>query len=146
MDFNAWIYIAAGIELILLVLSCVCANTIKKNFGDEGGKELKKWHYSFTDTIYSFFITIISLFPLLGMLGTVIALIDIGSVFATDTAGSDMGSIKSAFFLALDSTELGIICSIIFKLLNTFFQRSIEDQIAKAKEYCDTKVIKNEQK
>ena len=78
--------------------------------------------------VITFFIGIITIFPLLGMLGTVVALIAVGANFQNGS-NIDVGK----FFLALTSTAYGIIFSIIFKLLNFAVQPFIENQISKAK-------------
>lgn len=62
------------------------------------------------------------------MLGTVVALIAVG----VDLQNIDNIDV-SKFFLALTSTAYGIIFSIIYKLINSFVQPFIENQISKAK-------------
>lgn len=57
----------------------------------------------------------ISIFPLLGMLGTVIGLLGL------DLASGDMDNIKNNFFIALTSTAWGIIFSVIFKVAHACF-------------------------
>ena len=69
---------------------------------------------------YTIFLTIISIFPLLGMLGTVFGLL-----------GLDLacGDIKNNFFIALTSTAWGIIFSVFYKILDAVFLEDIESQI-----------------
>lgn len=78
---------------------------------------LKKWH--------NIFITLISFFPLLGMLGTVVALLKLDLTEAND-------SVKNNFFDALTSTAWGIVFSLGFKGANAFIETEIQDYIDKA--------------
>ncbi len=118
---------------IFAALSVILALGVSRHF-KKGGSDLKAFNYYMLDVIYTLFITIISLFPLLGMFGTVKSLIGLGGVFQ---AGGDVGGIKSEFFLALTSTALGIIFSVIFKMINALFQPFVENQIDKARKSLD---------
>ncbi|MBR1723880.1 MAG: MotA/TolQ/ExbB proton channel family protein, partial [Ruminococcus sp.] len=82
-------------------------------------KKLTTWHTVFT--------TAITIFPLLGMLGTVASLISVGQVDFSATA--DMSAIKSSFFQALTYTAWGIIFAIGFKIANSFIQSDIDDNL-----------------
>lgn len=147
---NWYIMVAAAIAIFFLICSLVIGSSIDKNFERSNEKLLKSNIYSWDSVCYEFFITIISFFPLLGMFGTVKALINLGPIFqsmeSVTGTESSMNSLKSDFFLALTSTAWGIICSVIFKCINALVQTKIENQIAKAKKYCDAQVMKNEQK
>jgi biopolymer transport protein ExbB/TolQ len=59
------------------------------------------------------------MFPLLGMLGTVISLIPMVNLIGTETTG--------AFFAALTSTFWGIVAALVFKFLDSFLSYKIED-------------------
>ena len=74
---------------------------------------------------YSFFTTLITLFPLFGMGGTVIALLNLD--FSETEEG--MESIKNNFFNALTSTAWGIFFSIVFKCLNAYVASRVNDTI-----------------
>ncbi|UUX34502.1 MotA/TolQ/ExbB proton channel family protein [Fundicoccus culcitae] len=64
---------------------------------------------------YVIFINICAIFPLMGLLGTVISLIPM------------VGTMETAlFFAALTSTFWGIVFAIIFKALNGFLQAKVE--------------------
>lgn len=76
---------------------------------------------------YSLFITLISIFPLLGMFGTVLALLSL------DLASGNMDLLKENFFSALTSTAWGIIFSVIFKIINSFSSSYIETQLEDGK-------------
>lgn len=73
---------------------------------------------------YTLFITFISIFPLLGMLGTVLALLglDMSSADAINDA-------KNNFFSALTSTAWGIIFAVVYKIINARFFADVEDLI-----------------
>lgn len=71
---------------------------------------------------YVLFTTIIAIFPLLGMLGTV------SSLLGLDMSNSEaINNAKDSFFYALSSTFLGIIFAIFFKWLNARSLYDIED-------------------
>ena len=80
--------------------------------------------YRKINTNYTLFITLISIFPLLGMLGTVLALLglDMSSAEAISNA-------RNNFFGALTSTAWGIIFAITFKIINARFFSDVEDLI-----------------
>lgn len=68
---------------------------------------------------YAFYYNITAMFPLMGMLGTVLALIPLVN---------SMGEVNiSSFFAALTSTLWGIIFALIFKFLDSFVSYKIED-------------------
>ena len=85
-------------------------------------RALKKWH--------NVFITLISFFPLLGMLGTVIALLRLDISAADD-------SVKNNFFNALTSTAWGIVFSLVFKGLNALIETDIDDFIDKSEKIIE---------
>jgi len=68
---------------------------------------------------YSFYTNFTTMFPLLGMLGTVISLIPMVKLMGTETSG--------AFFAALTSTFWGIVAALVFKFLDSFISYKIED-------------------
>lgn len=128
---NWYIIVAACLTVIFLAVSLYFSSLIAKYFENSNGKKLKVGIYYFLDAMYTLFITFISIFPLLGMLGTVISLINLGNVF--NSSNPDLDQIKSKFFLALTSTAWGIIFAVFFKIVNSFCQSYIENQIDKAK-------------
>ncbi|MBE6873406.1 MAG: MotA/TolQ/ExbB proton channel family protein [Ruminococcus albus] len=79
---------------------------------------------------YSLFTTSITIFPLLGMFGTVIALLNLK--FAS--AETNMEDIKNNFFNALTSTAWGIVFSVAFKSVNAFIVSSVNDTITRIHE------------
>lgn len=81
--------------------------------------------------LYTLFVTLISIFPLLGMLGTVFGLLGL------DLTAGDMNNIRDNFFIALTSTAWGIIFSVIFKVIHAWFADYIEEQIELSKKLTD---------
>lgn len=71
-----------------------------------------------SEGFYAVFINLTAIFPLLGILGTVISLIPMVS---------DMANMQQNFFAALTSTFWGLVFAIIFKLLDSFLSSRIED-------------------
>lgn len=90
-----------------------------------------KFLNSWLNVTYTLFITFISIFPLLGMLGTVMALLGL------DLSVGDMTNIKNNFFDALTSTAWGIIFSVFFKIIHAPFANYIENQIEDSKKMSD---------
>ena len=80
-----------------------------------------------TSRSYSLFLALISVFPLLGMLGTVLGLLGL------DMAAGEMENIKNNFFMALTSTGWGIIFSVFFKLLSAWFLDDVDSLTESAK-------------
>lgn len=132
---NWYILLGALAALIFLGSSLYFSCSVRKTFSETSGESLKRRVYYFLDVSYTLFLTLISLFPLLGMFGTVYSLIGLGDVFSSENA--DLNAIKPQFFLALTSTAWGIIFSVIFKLIGSCFQPFIENQIEKAKKLLD---------
>ncbi len=98
----------------------------KVKLSDDDKKKIRR-QGQICGILYNIFITIITMFPLLGMFGTVSGLLGL------DLANGDMENIKNNFFIALTSTAWGIIFSIIYKLLNAIFGEFIENKINVAK-------------
>lgn len=132
---NWYILLAALFDCVCLCSALYFANSVRKTFSETGGNALKSRVYYFLDISYTLFLAVISLFPLLGMFGTVVSLIGLGGVFGSENA--DLNAIKPQFFLALTSTAWGIVFSVIFKLIGSLFQPFIENQIDKAKSVLD---------
>ena len=116
------IFVMAGISLCLLFVVLSIKSRLNKEITK--GNETKMCNL--LDVLYTVFIVMISLFPLMGMFGTVCALITL------DISGASE-DLKSNFFQALDTTGMGLIFAIIFKFVNSIFQSGIEECLAKAK-------------
>ncbi|SDA16871.1 MotA/TolQ/ExbB proton channel family protein [Ruminococcus sp. YE71] len=72
---------------------------------------------------YSLYSGITSVFPLLGMFGTVKSLLDLPSL----TSG-DITAVQGSFFTALTSTAWGIIWAVVFKIFGSAIAPGIEDR------------------
>jgi len=68
---------------------------------------------------YALYENLTTMFPLLGMLGTVISLIPMVNAIGSETSG--------LFFSALTSTFWGIVCALVFKLLDASISYKIDD-------------------
>ena len=88
-------------------------------------------------TAYSIFAASITLYPLLGMFGTVVSLINVGSVdFSQMTESLD--AVKSNFFTALTSTAWGIIFAAVLKIFNAaFIEPEVEDDLDRLDEIAE---------
>lgn len=71
-----------------------------------------------TGRLYSLFVNLTGIFPLLGILGTVISLLGLVS---------DMSDVTGNFYGALTSTFWGLVFAIIFKFLDGVISPMIED-------------------
>ena len=126
--------IAAIITLVLLVLSLIFARAISKRlvmWRANRNVSFSRFLNSSLNISYTLFTTFISLFPLLGLFGTVTALLGL------DLSAGDMVNIKNNFFNALTSTAWGIIFSVLFKLVHAPFANYIENQIEDSKKMSD---------
>lgn len=75
--------------------------------------------------------TMVQIFPLLGILGTILAI----AQTAFQSGGKiDVSSLSNAFVLAMDTTILGITFSILFMIVESTFQPKIERVINESNE------------
>lgn len=121
-----YILICAVITLFLFSLTIFSSYTIKRHHPKWRQREdlnFPGWSHRFLTVVYSLFLTLVSLFPLLGMLGTV------ASLLTLDLSTGNMAGVRNNFFNALTSTAWGIVFSIIFKVLNACVSDFIENQI-----------------
>lgn len=76
--------------------------------------------------------TIVQVFPLLGILGTILAI----AQTAFSSGGQfDVTQLSSAFVLAMDTTIFGILFSVIFMVVESTFQPKIERVINESMDY-----------
>ncbi|MBP3857357.1 MAG: MotA/TolQ/ExbB proton channel family protein [Ruminiclostridium sp.] len=82
-----------------------------------------------SDRFYSLFVNITGIFPLLGILGTVVSLLGLVS---------DMENVTGNFYGALTSTFWGLIFAIIFKFLDGMISPVIESNEKSVRMYLET--------
>ena len=71
-----------------------------------------------SESLYAVFVNVTAIFPLLGILGTVLSLLPMVA---------DLSNMQMNFFAALTSTLWGLIFAIVFKLLDGFLSSRMED-------------------
>ena len=71
-----------------------------------------------SEDLYSLFANVTSIFPLLGILGTVVSLLPMVS---------NLSDMQTNFFAALTSTFWGLVFAILFKFLDGFLASRMED-------------------
>lgn len=82
------------------------------------------------DRFYALFVNITGIFPLLGILGTVVSLLGLVS---------DMENVTGNFYGALTSTFWGLIFAILFKFLDGIISPEIESNEKNVRLYLDSK-------
>lgn len=100
--------------------------SLRKEFGKNASKisqrSLYNRHYKI-EIYASVMSALVQVFTLLGILGTILAI----AQTAFQTGGKiDVSSLSNAFVLAMDTTILGIVFSIIFMVIESTFQPKIE--------------------
>ncbi len=85
---------------------------------------------SSADRFYSLFVNITGIFPLLGILGTVVSLLGLVS---------DMENVTGNFYGALTSTFWGLIFAIVFKFLDGLISPEIESNEKSVLMYLENK-------
>ena len=142
LSFDFIIFLLAGLNIFILVKTSIYSKQLYKTLnpycwipgGETSLREIQekfaqqKDKSSETDiiqlrrkmnTYYVIYENLTAIFPLLGLLGTVVSLLPLVG---------DMGEIVTGlFFSALTSTMWGIIFAIVFKALNGYLSSSIED-------------------
>lgn len=86
-------------------------------------KELKIGDLKF---FYYAYVEIISIFPLLGMLGTVASLLS----FSNQLQDGNLDAVKQNFFSALWTTFAGLVCAIVFKAIHALISSKVENRQA----------------
>ena len=119
---DTYILITAVIVLLVMILMLVFCRTLTRLLRESE----KKYNtpdvvlpYRFLNMLYEIFLTGITIFPLLGLFGTVRALLGL------DLTG-DLAGAQQHFFDALTSTAWGIVFAVIFKCTNAFISSWIE--------------------
>lgn len=102
-----------------------------KNAGKVNERPVFGRHYRI-EVFASLMSTLVQIFPLLGILGTILAIAET----AFQSGGQiDVSSLSNAFVLAMDTTILGITFSILFMLVESALQPKIERVINESHEY-----------
>lgn len=109
--------------------------TFKKHFRKNAEKinerQFYNRHYSI-ETFASVMSALVQIFPLLGILGTILAI----AQTAFQTGGAiDVSDLSNAFVLAMDTTILGIVFSILFMIIESGISPKIERAIMESEEY-----------
>lgn len=85
-----------------------------------------------TGKLYSVFVNLTGIFPLLGILGTVVSLLSLVE---------DMADVQGNFYGALTSTFWGLVFAIVFKLLDGVVSAKIEDNEKNVQLYLERNSI-----
>lgn len=122
---DIFILLVAILTVALVVAVWTLSKTMKMDLEESLKKKVtfSESRLKMTCRLYTVFVTMISVFPLLGMLGTVFGLLGL------DLANGDMGNIRDNFFRALTSTAWGIIFAVIFKIVHACIADELELRI-----------------
>lgn len=102
-----------------------------KNAGTVSQRPLYNRHFKI-EIYASIMSTLVQVFPLLGILGTILAI----AQTAFQSGGSvDVSSLSNAFVLAMDTTILGITFSILFMIVESTLHPKIERVINESMDY-----------
>jgi biopolymer transport protein ExbB/TolQ len=102
-----------------------------KNVQKVNERPLYNRHYKI-EMYVSVMSTLVQIFPLLGILGTILA---IAQTALAPGAEVDVSSLSNAFVLAMDTTILGISFSILFMVVESTFWPKIERVISESSEF-----------
>lgn len=116
-------------------------STLKKSFSENakglGQRGILGAYYQI-EVFASLMSTIVQIFPLLGILGTILA---IAQTAFQNSEQVDVSSLSNAFVLAMDTTILGIFFSILFMIIESSLAPKIERIINESLEF--RKIIAN---
>jgi len=154
VGFDSIIFVVAFITLITIVLVINSANKLKEKMHmtiyvpDEEiekviiEKNIAKMRESDivsmrkkSSKLYSVFINLTGIFPLLGILGTVTSLLNLVS---------DSHDVTGNFYGALTSTFWGLVFAILFKFLDGFISPMIEENEKNVALYLERNTSQNE--
>jgi biopolymer transport protein ExbB/TolQ len=106
-------------------------NDFRQNAGRVNERPFYSRHYHI-EIYASVMATLVQVFPLLGILGTILA---IAQTALGPGAQIDSAALSNAFVLAMDTTILGILFSILFMVIESTFHAKIERVISESNEY-----------
>jgi biopolymer transport protein ExbB/TolQ len=115
--------------------------SMKKTFSENAkglGQRSVLGRYYSIEVLASLMSTIVQIFPLLGILGTILA---IAQTAFQNSGQVDVSSLSNAFVLAMDTTILGIFFSILFMIIESGMAPKIERIINESLEF--RKIIAN---
>ena len=143
IGFDGLIFILAGVNIYIMIMARKAANDLYESmhqriYAPAVLNDLSSVHEGMTELTdqkisalreaavskYTLYINLTAIFPLMGILGTVISLL--GMV-------GDTSDIEGGFFAALTSTFWGLVFAITFKFLDGF----IDDQMEMTEELVD---------
>lgn len=119
---DTYILIAAVVVLLAFILVIVFCRMLARMLAESKRKYNAPgavMPYRFLNMLYEIFLTGITIFPLLGLFGTVRALLGL------DLTG-DLAGAQQHFFDALTSTAWGIFFAVMFKCANAFIASWVE--------------------
>ena len=119
----------SNILIFAVLIGCVLAGVLAFAAAvraelEQKRSPLSRFKYWGLRILYEVFLTAITIFPLLGLYGTVRALLSL------DLA--DMESTQLRFFDALTSTAWGIIFAVVFKIINAVIAQPLEEIAGRA--------------
>ncbi|MBR3077129.1 MAG: MotA/TolQ/ExbB proton channel family protein [Oscillospiraceae bacterium] len=133
-----YIFFCMLLALTCLLLIHISNKRIDRSFDLWKSENFYSNHiYKMLTISYSLFVTLITIFPLLGMFGTVKSLLELN--FMDENA---ILNARNSFFDALTSTAWGIVFAIIFKLVNAVVSKHAEDNIEKVSELINNKAVR----
>ena len=103
----------------------------RKNAEKINERQFYNRHYKI-EIFASVMATLVQIFPLLGILGTILA---IAQTAFQPGAQIDVSALSNAFVLAMDTTILGITFSILFMIIESGVSPKIERAIVESEEY-----------
>lgn len=103
----------------------------RKNAEKINERQFYNRHYKI-EIFASVMSTLVQIFPLLGILGTILAIAQ--TAFAPG-AQVDVSALSNAFVLAMDTTILGITFSILFMIIESGVSPKIDRAIVESEEY-----------
>lgn len=123
----------AVIDLVFLLhLNKTTSSKVREWRSGARNASFAEYKWEIHEKVYSIFTTFISLFPLLGMFGTVKELMKV------NLAEGNMMGVSENFFGALTSTAWGIIFAIIFKIIHALIEGQTESILQECKEMSET--------
>ena len=87
------------------------------------------------ETLANIGAAMVQIFPLLGILGTILAIAQSASASVAEGGVLDPSVVTSSFAIAMDTTILGIFFGIVFMLVDSTFQAKVSELMDGAEKY-----------